>query len=109
MLHRQAQCAVYDLSNVFEEDLCHSLAERDWEHVVQIINQGVDVEDLEEMTAIVHDANCKPKHRSRRNAAVHDIGQKMRKTRVHGAQDDTSFERRQCWSMWHTKEGRVAV
>ena len=44
---RGAQGPFYDLSSVFEEQLCPPESERDREHVVHSIYQGEDVEDLE--------------------------------------------------------------
>ena len=63
-----ARCACHDLTTVYEEQLGPPSGAKDWEHVVQSIYQGVDLDDLEETAA-----NVKPKKRSRRSAAVQDM------------------------------------
>ena len=49
-----AQCAFYDFSNSYEEQLGLLLSGQELEHVAKSKYQGVDVEDLGAMAAFVH-------------------------------------------------------
>ena len=64
------------------------------------------------ITDIVHTTNGRLNHQNGGYAAVQDIALARRNGQLiftHGTQEDRRLERRSCWYLWSTKEGREKV
>ena len=75
-------------ASLFEEQLGPLVSRQD--------KEGVDIEDVKEMTTIVHAANGKPENKSRRNGAVPDMATVKRNGQdifTRGAQGDRGSEK----------------